>query len=140
MIVIAVAVMVFGPMAAATVWSSGSYGFDSGSVTWETMGVGSEAVTQLGGTAGQANTLEQTAEMVQLGSNGNQASTQEQNVATVQLGSSGGQASTQASASGILQLSGYYENMGSYTNVYYPSIMLGGTFGGSGGGGCSSCG
>jgi hypothetical protein len=46
--------------------------------------------------------------------------------------------STQAPASGSVQLSGYFENMGSYTNVYYSSIMLGGTFGASGGGCCGT--
>lgn len=124
----ALAVMVFGPMAAATTWSSGSYGFDSGSVTWATAGVSSEAVTQLGGTASQASTVE-------VGNN----SSQDEAASAVQLGSVSSSSSAQASASGTLQLSGYFDNMGSYTNVYYPTMMLGGTFSNTGGG-CGCCG
>jgi hypothetical protein len=141
MIVIAVALMVFGPLAAATVWSSGTYGFDAGSVTWPSKSASAvEGATQLGGTAGQASVQEQTAAMVQLGSSGGQLSSQGQTAATVQLGSSGGQLGSQAPASGAVQLSGYHDNMGSYTNIFYPSIMLGGTFGASGGSGCGCCG
>lgn len=119
--VIAFAMMVFGPLAAATVWSPGTYGSGYGSVSWPSQTVSAnQDVVQLGGTAGQLSSQEQTA-------------------ATVQLGSVGSQLSSQAPASGAVQLSGYFENMGSYTNVYYSSIMLGGTFGSSGGSGCSSC-
>lgn len=138
MTVIALAMMVFGPMAAATTWSSGSYGFDSGSVTWATTGVSSEAVTQLGGTAGQASTVGNTASAVGLGNDSSQVS-QEETAATVQLGSGVSSVSAQAPASGTVQLSGYYDNMGGYTNIFYPIKMLGGTFSSSGGGcGCGS--
>lgn len=126
----AFAMMVFGPMAAATTWSSGSYGFDSGSVTWATTGVSSGAVTQLGGAADQAS-------MVGLGNNSSQAISQGETVATVLLGNGSSSSSAQASASGTLQLSGYFDNMGGYTNVYYPSMMLSGSFSSNGGGGCS---
>jgi hypothetical protein len=136
---IALAMMVFGPMAAATTWSSGSYGFDSGSVTWATTGVSSGAVTQLGGATSQASTVGQTASAVGLGNNSIQVS-QEETAATVQLGSGSSSSSAQAPASGTVQLSGYFDNMGSYTNVYYPTMMLGGTFSSSGGGCGCGCG
>lgn len=137
MILVAVALMVFGPLAAATIWSSGSYGFETGSVMWQAKnGNTVEGVTQLGGSAGQASVQEQTSEIVQLGGTFSQASSQGQTAAVVQLGSSGGQASSQATATGGLQLSGYFENMGSYTNIYYPSTMLSGSFGSAGSGGC----
>ena len=137
MMVIAVVVTVFGPLAAATVWSPGTYGLEHGSVSWPSQTViANQEVVQLGGTAGQASLQEQTVAAVELEGNGSQLSSQEQTAATVQLGS-GSQLSTQAPASGAVQLSGYYENMGSYTNIFYPSIMLGGTFSSSGGsGGC----
>ena len=139
-IVIAFAMMVFGPLAAATVWSPGTYGLGYGSVSWPSQTVSAnQDVVQLGGTAGQASLQEQTVAAVQLGNNSGQVTSQEQTVATVQLGS-GGQLSSQAPASGSVQLSGYHDNMGSYTNIFYPSIMLGGTFGASGGGGCGGCG
>jgi hypothetical protein len=121
MMVIAVAVTVFGSLAAATVWSPGTYGLERGSFSLPSQQVGSnQEVVQLGGTSSQASSQEQTA-------------------ATVQLGSSS-QLSTQVPVSGAVQLSGYFENMGSYTNIFYPSIMLGGTFGSSGGSGCGCCG
>lgn len=129
---IALCMMVFGPMAAATTWSSGSYGFDSGSVTWATTGVSSGTVTQLGGAADQASTVGQTTSAVGLGNN----SSQEETAAAVQLGSVSSSSSAQASASGTVQLSGYFDNMGSYTNIYYPSMMLSGSFSSNGG----SCG
>jgi hypothetical protein len=121
MMVIAVAVTVFGSLAAATVWSPGTYGLERGSFSLPSQQVGSNQ------------------EVVQLGGTSSQASSQEQAAATVQLGSSS-QLSTQAPVSGAVQLSGYFENMGSYTNIFYPSIMLGGTFGSSGGSGCGCCG
>lgn len=133
---IALAMMVFGPMAAATTWSSGSYGFDSGSVTWATTGVSSEAVTQLGGATSQASTVGQTASAVGLGNN----SSQDEAASAVQLGSGSSTSSAQASASGTMQLSGYYDNMGGYTNIFYPIKMLGGTFSSSGGGCGCGCG
>jgi hypothetical protein len=152
---IALAMMVFGPMAAATVWSSGSYGFESGSVTWPTKEVSVQGVTKLGGAASQASVRDQTASAVELGNNSSQEISQEETVAvaqlgndsiqvasqeetaaTVQLGSSSSSVSAQAPASGTVQLSGYYDNMGGYTNIFYPIKMLGGTFSSSGGGGC----
>jgi hypothetical protein len=140
MMVIAVAVMISGPLAAATVWSPGSYGLEHGSVSWPFQTVSAnQEVVQLGGTTGQASVQEQTVAAMQLGNNSSQVSSQEQTAATVQLGSGGGQLSLQAPASGGVQLSGYYDNMGSYTNIFYPSIMLGGTFSSSGGSG-SCCG
>ncbi len=136
MIAIAVAVTVFGSLAAATVWSPGVYGLERGSVSLPSQQVGAnQEVVQLGGTAGQASQQEQTTEAVQLGGTSSPSSPEEQTAATVQLGSSN-QLSTQAPVSGAVQLSGYFENMGSYTNILYPSIMLGGTFGSSGGSGC----
>ncbi len=153
MTLIALAMMVFGPMAAATVWSSGSYGFESGSVTWPTKEVSVQGVTKLGGAAGQASVEGQTASAVELGNNSSQmapeeetvdvaqlgngssqAASQEGAVAMVQLGSGGSSVSAQAPASGTVQLSGYYGNMGSYTNIFYTSKMLGGAFSSSGGG------
>jgi hypothetical protein len=134
MTLIALAMMVFGPMAAATVWSSGSYGFESGSVTWPTKEVSVQGVTKLGGTAGQASVEDQTASAVELGNNSSHWASEELTVAMVQLGSGGSSMSAQAPASGTVQLGGYYDNMGSYTNIFYTSKMLGGTFSSSGGG------
>jgi len=139
MIAIAVAVTVFGSLAAATVWSPGVYGLERGSFSLPSQQVGSnQEVVQLGGTSSQASQQEQTTEAVQLGGNGSPSGSQQQTAATVQLGSSS-QLSTQAPVSGAVQLSGYHENMGSYTNIFYPSIMLGGTFGSSGGSGGCGC-
>lgn len=139
MMVIAVAVTVFGSLAAATVWSPGTYGLERGSFSLPSQQVSADQeVVQLGGTSGQASSQEQTTEAVQLGGNDSPSGSQQQAAATVQLGSTS-QLSTQAPVSGTVQLSGYFENMGSYTNVLYPSLMLGGTFGSSGGS-CGSCG
>lgn len=136
MTVIAFAMMVFGPLAAATVWSPGTYGLERGSVSLPSQQVSADQeVVQLGGTASQTSQQKQTTEAVQLGGNGSPSSPEEQTAATVQLGSTS-QLSTQAPVSGTVQLSGYFENMGSYTNILYPSLMLGGTFGSSGGSGC----
>jgi hypothetical protein len=123
MMVIAVAVTVFGSLAAATVWSPGTYGSGYGSVSLPSQQVSADReVVQLGGTSGQASSQEQTTEAVQLGSNGSPSGSQQQAAATVQLGSVGSQLSSQAPASGSVQLSGC-------------------TFGASGGsGGCGSCG
>ncbi len=136
MMVIAVAMTVFGPLAAATVWSPAIHGLEHGSVSWPFQDAGAgEGIVQLGGASGQASLQKQTVETVDLGGNGSQLTLQEQTAATVKLGS-GSQSSTQAPVAGAVQLSGYHDNMGSYTNIFYPSIMLGGTFGSSGGGGC----
>ncbi|GEM_PF-603031 len=133
---IAVAMMVFGPVAAATVWGPGTYGLGYGSVSWSSQDVSAnKEVVQLGGYGSQASLKESTVAAMQLGNNSSQVSSQEQTAATVQLGSGGSQLSSQAPASGAVQLSGYHDNMGSYTNIFYPSIMLGGTFGSAGGGG-----
>lgn len=158
-IVIAVAVTLFGSLAAATVWSSGSYGLEAGSVTWPTKEVSSQDVTKLGGAAGQASledqtvsamglgnnssqviSQEETAAMLPLGNNSSQVASQEETSAMVQLGSGGSSLSAQAPASGTVQLSGYYDNMEGYTNIFYPIKMLGGTFSSTGGGSCGSCG
>jgi hypothetical protein len=155
----ALAMMVFGPVAAATFWSSGSYGLEAGSVTWPTKEVSVQGVTKLGGAAGQAGPEDKTTSAVGLGNNSSQVGSQEEMaaaifqlgnnsiqvaseegaVAMVQLGSGGSSVSAQAPASGTVQLGGYYDNMGSYTNIFYPIKMLGGTFSSSGGG-CGSCG
>jgi len=150
--------MVFGPVAAATVWSSGSYGLEAGSVTWPTKDVSVQGVTKLGGASRQASLEDQTASamglgnnsiqvisqgdgaLFHLGNNSSQVASQEETATMVQLGIGGGSVSAQAPASGTVQLSGYYNNMGSYMNIFYPINMLGGTFSSSGGGGCGCCG
>ncbi|HII07881.1 MAG TPA: hypothetical protein HA349_11390 [Methanotrichaceae archaeon] len=115
---IAVAVMVFGPVAAGTVWSPGIYGIGYGSVSWPSQDVST------------------TKEVVQLGGSASQASPQKITVAAVQLGSYSNLVSSQIPASGSVQLSGYYENMGNYKNILFRPI-LGGNFGSAGGaGGC----
>lgn len=135
MTVIAVAMMVFGPLATATFWSPGTYGLGSGSVSWPSMDARSAGeVVTLGAAEGQANSQETAAEAVQLG-RGGQTVTEEPNATAMQLGN-GTQVVSQGATTGPVQLSGYYDNMGSYRNVLYPSVMLGGTFSSSGGGGC----
>lgn len=139
MMAIAIAVTAFGTLASATVWSPGIYGLGHDSVSWPSQQVSSDQeVVQLGGTAGQTSQQEQTGLSAQLGSDGSPSSPQEEAVAAVQLGSSS-HLGTKTTASGAVQLSGYFDNMESYTNIFYPSIMLGGTFGNSGGGGCGCC-
>lgn len=140
MMAIAITVTVFGTLAAATAQSPGVYGLEHGSVSWPSQQVSSDQeIVQLGGNAGQTGLQEQTGSLAQLGSDGSSSSSQEQAVAAVQLGSSS-QLGTQKPASGTVQLSGYFDNMESYTNIFYSSIMLGGSFGSSGGGGCGCCG
>jgi hypothetical protein len=117
-IAIAFAMMVVGPLASATVWGVGTFGLGSGSVSWSSQDVSANG------------------DVVQLGGSGSQANLKEPTVAAVHLGNSGGQVSSQTPASGALQLSGYYENMGNYKNIYYSAMMLGGTFSSGGHGGC----
>lgn len=110
-----------GPLGSATLWSSGIYGLGYGSFSSASMNVRSEDG------------------VVKLGSYGIQTTPQVSKVPAVQLGSYAIQDVTAAETSGAIQLSGYFQNMGSYTNMYFTPI-LGGTFGGGGSGGCSSCG
>ncbi|OPX82065.1 MAG: hypothetical protein A4E50_00579 [Methanosaeta sp. PtaB.Bin087] len=105
-----------GPLASSTLWSSGIYGLGYGSVSWPSM---------------KAGTGE---EIVQLGSYGiptARAST----VPVVQIGNYTVENVTTAETSGSVQLSGYYQNMGSFTNIYFRPI-LGGSFGSGGSSGC----
>jgi len=108
-----------GPLASATLWSSGIYGLGYGSFSSASMSVRSEDG------------------VVKLGSYGIPTTPQVSKVPAVQLGSYGIQDVKAPETPGALQLSGYFQNRGSYTNMYFTPI-LGGTFGGSGG--CSSCG
>jgi len=94
-----------------------------GSIAWPSMSASTtDGVVQLSSTYGGYNSI---------------ASSTVPGVSVMRLGSySPGNASA-ALPSGALQLSGFYGNMGSYTNMYFTPI-LGGVFGS--GGGCASCG
>jgi hypothetical protein len=133
MTAMALSIIVLGTVAGATSWSPGMYGLGIGTFSWASQDGDKEAV-QLSGTGIMGIPQVPTFAAIRLGAGGQEAS-QDGGVAAVQLGSAGVQTASQNAAGGRLQLSGYHDNMGSYTNVLYPSFMLGGTFGG-GGGGC----
>jgi hypothetical protein len=130
----AFAIILFAEAAGATTWSPATYSLGVGAFSPTSQETGSDKnFVQLSGYGLLGSRTVPTPPAAQQGSGGEVVSTS--SAAPVQLGSVG-LASLQPAASGTLQLSGYHGNMGGYTNIFYPSFMLGGSFGSAGGGGC----
>lgn len=135
----ALAIIILGQVAGATTWSPGTYGLGVGAFSLASQNRSlDENIVQLSGYGLQGSRLVPILPAANLGAGGQEVSAKT-TVESVQLGS-GGQASLPATVSGTLQLSGYHGNMGSYTNMFYPSFMLGGSFGSAGSGGGCGCG
>ena len=135
----ALAIIILGQVAGATTWSPGTYGLGVGAFSMASQERSlDEKIVQLSGYGLQGNRMVPILPAANLGAGGQEVSAKT-TVESVQLGSVG-QASLQAPATGTLQLSGYHGNMGGYTNIFYPSFMISGSFGSAGSGGCGGCG
>lgn len=130
----ALAIIILGQVAGATTWSPGTYGLGVGAFSSASQEKSADKnFVQLSGYGLLGNRVVPTLPAAQQGLKEGEVSTR--SATPVQLGSVG-VASLQPAASGTLQLSGYHGNMGGYTNIFYPSFLLGGSFGSAGGGGC----